>query len=266
MIVVLLAVLLQDPVTSAIDRLSSDDIELREQAERDLALLGDPAARALEKLLESTDGDLAGRAKRALAMNRRRTRLPESLCRRVPAVMDRDWTLGELLGLGLTEAEEVFFAPQAARDWSLPAPTWYRVVRGRVAAASLADAAKRGPTENFKAWALAALQEVDPKSAVRLAAEGLRSASASLRVQSVLTLGDVGPPCAAGDLKRLLDDPVAGPAARIAIASLVPSADLRGGRATPPALSRPDQLMKFARAPGKVIDDISWTDLKEKPK
>ncbi len=264
MLALVLIAALQDPVPGAIHRLSSDDIAAREQAERDLALLGDPAARALEALLDSGDSDLAGRAKRALMMNRRCTRLPRSLSLRVPAVLDRDWTLRELLALDLTEAEEAFFAPRAANDWSLPPGTWFRIVHGRASAAAIADAAKRAPDETLRAWALAALQQADPKGAARLAMEGLRAASPSLRVQCAFTLGDVGPRSAAGDLRKLLEDPVeaVSQAARLAIFKLVPGADLGGEPPMPARLSRLDQLTLYARATESSTEPgIAWVDV-----
>lgn len=210
MLAVVLALALQDGVADAVRRLSSDDIADRDQAELDLAMLGDPAARELERLRESGDADLAGRAARALTMNRRRRGLPESLCRREPAVLARDWTLAELLALKLTREEEAFLGPRAARDWSLAPDVWLRLARGRGRACDYAEAAKRAPDERLRAMALAALADVEPASAVRLAAEWLRSTSIARRAAAAQVLGEAGPPSAAPDLRRLTNDPVPG--------------------------------------------------------
>jgi hypothetical protein len=221
MLAVVLALALQD-VADAVNRLSSDDIAERDQAELDLALLGDPAARELEKLRESGDADLAGRAARALTMNRRRRGLPESLCRREPRVLERDWSLAELLALKLTPDEEGFLGPRAARDWTLPAHVWLRVARGHGRACDYAEAAKRAPDEALRAAALTALADVEPASAVRLAAEWLRSPSIARRAAAARTLGDVGPASSAADLQRLTNDPVPGVAesAKVALRRL----------------------------------------------
>ena len=259
-----LMVAIQDDLSRTLDRLSSADIQARDDAERDLALLGDPAARELEKLLDHADADLASRARRALSMNRRRTGLPDSLCRRKPDVLTRDWPLAELLALELTDAELAFFAPRAARDLSLPPFTWFLVVRRRAGAVDLAAALRRAPDDLFKALALAALQEVDPSAASRLALPLLRSDNPSLRVQAAFTLGDSGPASAAGDLKKLLEDPdeFVRAAGALAIRKLVPDADIAAFKPACP-LSRCDQLELFARLsfPQGIQKHLAWVDV-----
>lgn len=198
---------LQDPVERAIEKLRSEEIERREEAELELALLGEPAARALVRLAEDPDREVAARARRALEKNRRAARLPASLSARVPRLLQRDLPLAEILALSLTEEEKRFFARRAARDLTLAPPTWYGVVRRRAPAPDVALAVRRGGSPELRAYALAALQELDPAGSVRLAAELLRSAEPPLRLQAALTLGEAGPPSAAGDLRRLLRDP-----------------------------------------------------------
>jgi hypothetical protein len=246
-----LAILLQE---SALEKLHSDRIDLREEGVRELALLGDAGARALEPLLSDPDPELAGRARRAYDMNRRARALPATLARRMPSLLERDVPLRELLALALTRDEERFFADLAARSGDLPPSTWYRLVRGRASADDLARTLRARPS----AYALAALQEADPRAAVRAALDLLRSPSVEMRVQAAFTLGEAGPASVAAELKRLLRDPApaAREAAAIAIARLVPRADVPRPAVAPLPLRRADQLAIFAAAvDGRSIDD-----------
>jgi HEAT repeat protein len=245
-----------DPVAGAIEKLHSDRIELREEGVRELALLGDAAARALQPLLVDEDPELAARAKRALEMNRRTSALPRSLAVRRPSLLERDVPMAELLALPLSPDEERFFAARAADTLDLPPSTWYRIVRSRVPATALARAFREGRSDTLRAYALAALQEVDALAAVRVATTLLRSPSVELRVQAAFTIGEAGPVSAAADLKRLLRDasPAVRDAAAIAIRRLAPAADVAAPPA--PALSRADALTVFASAvDGRAIDD-----------
>jgi HEAT repeat protein len=197
-------------------------------------------------------------------MNRRRGRLPDSLCRRRPDVLAREWTLAELLALELTDDERAFFAPRAARDLSLPPFAWFLAVRRRAPAADLVIAVRRAPDDLFRALALAAIQEVDATAASRLALPLLRSDNPSLRVQAAFTLGDTGPASAAGDLKKLLSDPeeAVRSAATLAILKLVPTADIDAVKSSCP-LSRGDQLAAFAGLtfPQPVQKHLAWVDV-----
>lgn len=272
-IVLLAALALQDSVERALERLHSDDIAERARAEIELALLGDPAAAPLETLALGSDPELRARAKTILAMIERGRRLPSSLARRLPRLLRKDHSLFELLSFDLLEGERAFFARRAARDLRLPPAVWYRTVWGHAGAEDLAAAALRGPAPELRAYALAALQEVDPAGAVRLAASLLRSSSPDLRVQAAWTLGEAGPPSAAGDLKTLLRDPVPAVAesAAWAIRRLAPAADIRIRAAPPAALPRADQLLIFAKAvdrrdvawrEGADMRSVAWTDVR----
>ncbi len=269
----LAALSLQDAVDRALERLGSDDVAERDRAERELALLGEAAAARVEERALGSDPELRARARAVLAMIERGRRLPPSLARRRPDLLRGDPSLTELLSLDLDDGERAFFARRAARDRSLPPNLWYTTVRGRAGASDLADAALRGPSPAFRAYALAALQEADPAGAVRLAADLLRSPSPDLRVQAAWTLGEAGPPSAAGALRPLLRDavPAVAESAALAIRRLAPGADIRGPAAPAGALPRAEQLRIFAEAAaradvpwrkGAELRTVAWTDVR----
>jgi hypothetical protein len=223
---------------------------------RDLALLGDAAARALDKLLSSPDAELVGRARRALAMIDRASRLPRSLVERAPSVLERDFSLQELLALARTPDEEAFFSAQAAKTPHLLPSTWYRFARF-APISDLLRVTRSAPNPTMRAYALAALQVADAKTAYRVALELLRSPFLEVRVQAAFTIGDVGPKAAASELKRLLTDPspVIAVAAELAIRRLVLKADVprRAGVGLP--FTRLEQLAIYAAAcDGRAIE------------
>jgi len=273
MLMLAIALLAQDPVGDAVRLLESGDIEERQKAEMQLALLGDAAADRLAPLMESEDPELSARARRSFEKNRRHRRLPPTLAIRIPSVLDRDLTVMELLALPLSDAEGAFFARQAVRVLTLRPSTWYRLSRGKASPADLLDAARRAPSPTLRAYALSALQEADPASAVCVAVEALRSSSPEVKIQALFTLAETGTLAAAAEMKRLIRDPNAAisEAAELSLLKLIPGADIRRRDLKAPASPRAGQLSMYAAVldrglPGEFKwaapppGELLWTD------
>lgn len=225
MLALLLAVLAQDP-QELVDRLRSDQVDVREAAEKALRGLGAKAVPALEKALKDPDPEVAGRAKSLLRTIGIAEQLSPALREAIPGLVDRlllgdqpDWhaayreALEELRRKGSTLQEtdvRCLFLPayRAATDYQARSvilnltATW----KIRSAAPDVTPLLK-DPDDKIRRAAVEALSELKVEEAWRDIRPLLKDPSPIVRQTAAYAFAVIGPDDVLPDLRALLTDP-----------------------------------------------------------
>src|SRR5438552_3287865 len=191
----------QDPGRLArelIDKLSADDVGVREDAMQKLKAMGRAAAPALKEALGASDSETIRRAKHLLRMLEIRETLPAELLREFPGVEDRlaagshEWTL-----LFLRVCKE--FAQVKSRS-SPP-------VLGKPHLQALVAEAIRGADAPERSAVTSAIQRYSLHRAVPTLVEMLKNDSAEIRKDALWTLAGLECSDIAQEILPLLKDP-----------------------------------------------------------
>jgi HEAT repeat protein len=262
-----------DPISGLIDSLSSDRVEVREEACRRLEELGDRALPSLRKAAAEGDEETSARAKELLERIPLRSAATENLIRAVPGVVDR-LVKGEPADVFLEIAQDLRaqgadrrYPALRPQDLERLAPLALRVPHregahpdrrvqvceeigrfGFRTAFAEAVGLLSGDDDALRAGAARLLKRLDATEAVpELGAAALGAGRPELRLAVATVLASVNSPEGIPILRVLLRDPDA----RVRLAAIVGLRENRGreaGEEVALLLSDPDPLVRSVAA------------------